>query len=133
MRGRNVCGIIFDLTSWLKPTGRQANFFYEISMLGSDHPQDSDAKIAAFTVQKVALSASNGLRLGTLSLPGTRPIQTPNFLAITSRGVVPHISPDILRKKTSVNGVYVALEDCTSSLVCRSSCLTDGSLQVVKS
>lgn len=62
-----------------------------------------------FTVHK---TNPDGPRLSTLALPGRRPIQTPNFVAITSRGVVPHITPDNLEKNTSINGVYVALEDC---------------------
>ncbi|GAB7342951.1 hypothetical protein MBLNU457_g1056t1 [Dothideomycetes sp. NU457] len=61
-----------------------------------------------FAVHK---ATSNGPRLSTLALPGRRPIQTPNFLAITSRGVVPHITPDNFEKNTSINGVYLALED----------------------
>lgn len=58
--------------------------------------------------------ASHGLspRLGYLSLPGRSSIQTPHYLASTSRGVVPHITPDTFRRDTSVSAVYFALEDC---------------------
>jgi queuine tRNA-ribosyltransferase subunit QTRTD1 len=61
------------------------------------------------------LKASGPLapRLGRLSLPGRKSILTPAFLGNTSRGAVPHISQDNFRN-CSINGVYVALEDCTS-------------------
>lgn len=51
-------------------------------------------------------------RLGRLSLGGRKPISTPAFLGNTSRGVVPHMSPDNFSKHAASNGVYVALEDC---------------------
>ena len=65
--------------------------------------------------------ASNGLgpRLGRLSLPGKRPIETPHYLGITSRGVVPHISQDNFREHTNLRGVYVPLEDCKFSTLTR--------------
>ncbi|KAJ4346468.1 uncharacterized protein N0V89_010397 [Didymosphaeria variabile] len=50
-------------------------------------------------------------RLGRLTVPGRKPILTPAFLGNTSRGVIPHISPDNFRKYAGNNGVYVALED----------------------
>lgn len=53
-------------------------------------------------------------RLARLALPGRRILDTPHYLAITSRGVVPHITQDTFRRDTDINGVYVALEDCTS-------------------
>lgn len=53
-------------------------------------------------------------RLGRLTLPGRKTILTPGFLGNTSRGAVPHISQDNFRS-VSINGVYVALEDCACS------------------
>jgi hypothetical protein len=53
-------------------------------------------------------------RRGVLSVPGRLSVQTPHYTAITSRGSVPHLSQDTLRDQTSINGVYVALEDCKS-------------------
>ncbi|KAF2871095.1 tRNA-guanine(15) transglycosylase-like protein [Massariosphaeria phaeospora] len=50
-------------------------------------------------------------RLGRLSLPGRSNILTPAFLGNTSRGVLPHISPDNFRKLVELEGVYMALED----------------------
>lgn len=64
-----------------------------------------------FTLLKAAGALAP--RLGRLSLPGRKPILTPDFLGNTSRGAVPHISQDNFRKTNAINGVYVALEDCT--------------------
>ena len=67
-----------------------------------------------FTIIK---SASQGLgpRLGRLSIAGRKAIETPHFLGITSRGVVPHLTQDTLARDTSINGVFVPLEDCKFS------------------
>ena len=54
-------------------------------------------------------------RLGRLSLPGRDVIETPHYLGLTSRGVIPHLSQDNFAQKTSINGVYAALEDCKFS------------------
>ena len=51
-------------------------------------------------------------RLGRLCVQGRKDLETPNFMAVTSRGVVPHITPDILSANTQVGGVHMALEDC---------------------
>ncbi|KAK6339378.1 hypothetical protein TWF718_008797 [Orbilia javanica] len=63
--------------------------------------------VAATTAQPGATTA----RTGVLNLSKGFTLQTPNFLAPTSRGVVPHLSPDNLEKNTGVEGVFVALED----------------------
>lgn len=57
-----------------------------------------------------------GARLGRLVVPGRKDIETPNFIAITSRGVVPHISPDVIFTSTQFGGVHMALEDCKSRM-----------------
>lgn len=51
-------------------------------------------------------------RLGRISLAGRKSIPTPGFIGNTSRGVIPHISPDTFRKSVDLNGVYIPLEDC---------------------
>jgi queuine tRNA-ribosyltransferase len=65
-----------------------------------------------FTIIK---SASQGLgpRLGRLSIAGREAIDTPHFLGITSRGVVPHLTQDTFARDASISAVYVPLEDCT--------------------
>ncbi|RCI07475.1 hypothetical protein L249_4555 [Ophiocordyceps polyrhachis-furcata BCC 54312] len=50
-------------------------------------------------------------RLGRLVLPGRRLIETPSYTALTSRGCVPHLTPDNLSKHTSLGTAYMALED----------------------
>ncbi|KAI9880911.1 MAG: hypothetical protein M1830_009979 [Pleopsidium flavum] len=54
---------------------------------------------------------SMGPRLGSIALKGRIPMQTPHYIALSSRGAVPHVSQDIMRKHTRITGVYVALED----------------------
>jgi queuine tRNA-ribosyltransferase accessory subunit len=51
-------------------------------------------------------------RLGRLIARNTT-IATPHYAALTSRGTVPHISPDVLQRHTRVSAVYLGLEDCT--------------------
>lgn len=53
-----------------------------------------------------------GLRLGQLSLQGRPTILTPTFVATTSRGVIPHVTQDVLSKLTNIPAVYLGLEDC---------------------
>ena len=82
----------------------------------SDTQAGADAvaeKDAVFTILQHA-DAHRGPRLGRLALHGRRPIDTPNYLAIASRGVVPHLSQDNFTSNTNINGIYVALEDCKS-------------------
>ena len=53
-----------------------------------------------------------GPRLGLLAVLGRKHLETPNFVAITSRGAVPHITPDLISSQTNIGGVHMALEDC---------------------
>jgi queuine tRNA-ribosyltransferase accessory subunit len=57
-------------------------------------------------------AARNAPRLGNLALSGRHTIQTPHYLAATSRGVVPHLAPDVQASHTQIDGVYIGLEDC---------------------
>ena len=52
-----------------------------------------------FEILSAALKegASAAARLGRLAFPGRRPIDTPNFIAVTSRGTLPHVTPDNIR------------------------------------
>jgi queuine tRNA-ribosyltransferase subunit QTRTD1 len=58
-----------------------------------------------------------GPRLGTVALKNRATLQTPHYIALSSRGAVPHISQDVMRKHTNVKGIHVALEDC--ELICK--------------
>ena len=64
-----------------------------------------------FTIIK-STSSTLAPRIGRLCLPGRRAIDTPHYLGITSRGVVPHLSQDNFARDTTIKGVYVPLEDC---------------------
>ncbi|KAG5925210.1 hypothetical protein E4U42_004443 [Claviceps africana] len=68
-----------------------------------------------FQVLGSAVTAAGGVaRLGRLSIPGRRPIDTPNYTAMTSRGAIPHLTPDNVTKHTSLTSAYMALEDSIS-------------------
>lgn len=51
-------------------------------------------------------------RLGRLCFQGRTPIDTPHYVAVGSRGAVPHLSQDMMREHTSITSMYAALEDC---------------------
>lgn len=55
---------------------------------------------------------TNGARIGELLLPGRNAISTPHYIAVTSRGAVPHIAQDVFTDSTAIKGVHMALEDC---------------------
>ncbi|KAL1297757.1 hypothetical protein AAFC00_006294 [Neodothiora populina] len=67
-----------------------------------------DGKI--FSIKNIH-SSRNAARLGLLRLPDRKSIQTPHYIAVASRGVVPHLSPDNYASQTDIRGVYMALED----------------------
>lgn len=50
-------------------------------------------------------------RLGRLALPQRKAIETPNFIAVASRGVVPHLTPDTISRHGSFSAIYMAMED----------------------
>ena len=52
------------------------------------------------------------VRLGRLITGSGHVFDTPAFIAPSSRGAVPHLSPDSLRNCTKIKGVYAAFEDC---------------------
>jgi queuine tRNA-ribosyltransferase len=52
-----------------------------------------------------------GPRLGRLRVQGRKEVETPNLMAVSSRGVVPHLTPDVIAN-TQITGVHMALEDC---------------------
>ncbi|KAF2753953.1 tRNA-guanine transglycosylase [Pseudovirgaria hyperparasitica] len=63
-----------------------------------------------FTILAGSASTS-GPRLGLLTHDARNTLETPHYIADTSRGVIPHITQDTFRRHTDVKGVYVALED----------------------
>ena len=65
-----------------------------------------------FELLSAATSEAAAPRLGRLSISGRRKIETPTFWAATSRGVIPHLTPDNVANHTAITGAYFALEDC---------------------
>ena len=65
-----------------------------------------------FDLLKDALKDGAAARVGRLAFPGRQPIDTPNFIGVTSRGALPHVTPDNVAKHLSATGALVALEDC---------------------
>lgn len=65
-----------------------------------------------FQVLKSLVGSGVGPRLGSFRLPQRLPMQTPSFVGVTSRGTLPHLTPDIIMKHTSFESAYMALEDC---------------------
>lgn len=76
------------------------------------------AKTVAFEVLSKSEVDEVGPRLGRLSVKARTDLETPNFLAVSSRGVVPHISPDVVSSQTQIGGVHLALEDCELYITC---------------
>ncbi len=68
-----------------------------------------------FELLKSTAGDGVGARLGRLVFPGRAVVQTPNFFAATSRGVVPHLSPDNVSRYNVLAGAYMGLEDCMLS------------------
>ncbi|KAL2825962.1 tRNA-guanine(15) transglycosylase-like protein [Aspergillus cavernicola] len=50
-------------------------------------------------------------RLGRLAMAGRKPISTPHYIPLTSRGVVPHLSHDVMQDNTSIGSLFIGLED----------------------
>jgi queuine tRNA-ribosyltransferase len=69
--------------------------------------------------ESLPLADQEDARLGSLQFQGRKTITTPNFLAISSRGTVPHITQDLMRSQTSINGIYAAFEDCRIAVTLR--------------
>ncbi|MCJ1398819.1 hypothetical protein MMC11_002020 [Xylographa trunciseda] len=78
--------------------------------VGVNHAVPPDSQFKSFQLHKSG-GHKDAARLGTLRYGIRTPIETPHFIAITSRGAVPHLSQDTMRESTAINGVYVALED----------------------
>ncbi|KAK9237190.1 tRNA-guanine(15) transglycosylase-like protein [Lipomyces kononenkoae] len=62
----------------------------------------------AHTVARLGLFSPSAVSRGK---PSVSVIPTPNFILPTSRGTIPHITPDNARKHVDVSAVFVSLED----------------------
>jgi queuine tRNA-ribosyltransferase accessory subunit len=80
--------------------------------MASTNGLPSTGRKVLFEILSLLDATGAGPRLGRLSIQGRRSIETPNFFAVTSRGVVPHLTPDVVSAHTQIGGVHIALEDC---------------------
>lgn len=74
--------------------------------------QSPDSVAMRFDILKGALKDGVAARVGRLAFAGRLPMETPNFISNTSRGAVPHLTPDNVSKHLQTVGTYMALEDC---------------------
>lgn len=51
-------------------------------------------------------------RVGRLAIAGRKTLSTPHYIPLTSRGTVPHITHDLVKKETAISSLYLGLEDC---------------------
>ena len=72
---------------------------------------EHSSKVIAFHLLR-SHSDKDAPRLGRLTFQGRNPIQTPHYVAVSSRGAVPHLSQDMTRDNTSIRAIYAAVEDC---------------------
>lgn len=78
----------------------------------SSDESSSRASSFRFEILGALDSSTPDARLGRLSIAGRNEFETPNFFSISSRGVVPHLTPDVIGEHTQAGGVHIALEDC---------------------
>ncbi|KAL1852002.1 hypothetical protein Daus18300_012357 [Diaporthe australafricana] len=71
------------------------------------------ARAEGMRFETLKAAAGDGLaaRLGRLVLPKREALDTPNYFAVASRGVVPHLTPDTIAKYGGLSGAYMAMED----------------------
>ena len=89
----------------------------KLSMSSDETPELMSFKLLPSPV-KDGLAA----RLGRFTMPQRATVTTPNYFAIASRGSIPHMTPDVLKRYTSLGGAYMALEDCEFPCLCDSLC-----------
>ncbi|RDL38768.1 putative Queuine tRNA-ribosyltransferase-like protein [Venustampulla echinocandica] len=73
--------------------------------------RSKELKELVFDIIKHADAALSSARIGKLSVAGRKDLETPNFFSLSSRGAVPHLTPDVISAHTQFGGVYMALED----------------------
>ncbi|KAL3478411.1 tRNA-guanine transglycosylase family protein [Aspergillus californicus] len=73
--------------------------------MASDTPQMFNFTILTSTSPVLAP------RLGRLSIAGRKSLSTPHYIPLTSRGMVPHLSHDVMSDSTSIGSLYMGLED----------------------
>ncbi|KAK8040772.1 tRNA-guanine transglycosylase [Apiospora phragmitis] len=64
-----------------------------------------------FKIIQPALEHGLAARVGRLATANRTPLDTPTFVGVTSRGAIPHLTPDVVSKHTDIRAAYMALED----------------------
>ncbi|KAI1799501.1 tRNA-guanine transglycosylase [Daldinia bambusicola] len=72
---------------------------------------ESSSENVMFNILKTIAVEGGVPRAGRLALPKRNPIDTPNYIGLSSRGSIPHMTPDVISKHVELNGSYMALED----------------------
>lgn len=81
--------------------------------MSDTQPANSDMPVRkVFELLGAVVADGCAARLGRLSIPGRKTIETPSYTAVTSRGAVPHLTPDNVKQYTNLGAAYMALEDC---------------------
>ncbi|KAH7152443.1 tRNA-guanine(15) transglycosylase-like protein [Dactylonectria estremocensis] len=79
------------------------------------HPTLQDpsktSDLTMFEILKSASTDGGAARLGRLILANHRVMETPNYLAVASRGVIPHLTPENTERHTTFDAAYMAIED----------------------
>ncbi|KAI8959043.1 tRNA-guanine transglycosylase [Daldinia sp. FL1419] len=71
----------------------------------------SSSENGMFNILKSVTKEGGAPRTGCLALPKRKLINTPNYIGLSSRGAIPHMTPDVVSKYTEFTGSYMALED----------------------
>lgn len=97
--------------SFLPPAIRSSP--QHVSAMTTSTMEPSQSQSGNMTFNVLASSAPvMAARVGKLALAGRKTLSTPHYIPLTSRGTVPHIAHDMLRKETALNSLYIGLEDC---------------------
>ncbi|KPM38356.1 hypothetical protein AK830_g8191 [Neonectria ditissima] len=64
-----------------------------------------------FEILKSSTADVGVARLGRLAFANRRAMETPNYLAVASRGVIPHLTPETMERYTAFDAAYMAIED----------------------
>ncbi|KAL4870261.1 hypothetical protein BDV12DRAFT_166473 [Aspergillus spectabilis] len=78
--------------------------------MGSDTPIQLSKEMFNFSLLG-STAAVLAPRLGRLTIAGRNPISTPHYIPLTSRGIVPHLAHDVMRDNTSIDSLFIGLED----------------------
>lgn len=73
-------------------------------------------RLQSFEILQRGLGECSSQRLGLLKLAKRRDIETPNLLALTSKGSVPHLTPDVLGAETAIQAIHAGFEDCKGEI-----------------